>query len=607
MKQYSFKTLAFLLAFAGLLSSCATFSIKNTSVQDGRENREYRLLVDASDKKAETVSVVFVYRINSGEWKEIPGLFNGTNFEALVPASELRPGTLEYYAWMINAKGKKVSSKPARIPVYTYEQAKSKAQKSYAARLSDGGSPAEFIWNESAFLKLRIAPAGSSETQEPASVECTVVKADGTLVLQAQRESDSLFTVPVNAPHSGSSLSHQWRVRWVDSEFGDITALWPQVPASVPVLDQLALNQRISTLFAKSLVHYKNVAGSYFDPPVVEASLLYDPLLAKYSAGNSSVFLVIHRGPWSARIRMNETADGYYRVGIPVRELEAGPVTYSFEFSDVFEGPGLVSAEYPKGKKLPVSYRTYGEILKETVANIRSSLSHTPPADAFEQKPLQFVLNANDPAVSIESVRLDGSGFQVPGGSLIFAKNGSVWTAGLPGAFVRSGPAAYRLIATVRDSRFGKIEVILPGSDFYTLNIQSLAALKSLREQELARALFHAAPSAVLAGEPISLSLSLSSSSAIPVVSASLFFRTDVSPRFREIRGQPVSGSGGGSGAGTGAGSSGFLCTIAGADTNAAYIQYYFVVTAQDPVAGLITVSVKDQSSGGTSDFVVAP
>jgi len=31
------------------------------------------------------------------------------------------------------------------------------------------------------------------------------------------------------------------------------------------------------------------------------------------------------------------------------------------------------------------------------------------------------------------------------------------------------------------------------------------------------------------------------------------------------------------------------------------------VVTAQDPVAGLITVSVKDPSSGGTSDFVVAP
>jgi len=574
-----------------LLSSCATFSIKNASVQDGRENRDYRLLVDAWDKKAPDLSVVFVYRINSGEWKEIPGQFNGSAYEAFVPAAEVLPGSIEYYAWMINAKGKKVSSRPARIPVYTYEHAKTRAEKDYASRLADGGNPAEFIYNESAFLKLSVAAAAAGGSAEPSSAECTVVKADGTQVLSGVRESSSLWSAAVNAPHSGSSLSFQWRVRWTDAEFGEIVSVWPAVPGNLPVLDQLALNQRIASSFAKSLVHYKNVAGSYFDPPVVEASLLYDPLLAKYSSGSRSVFLVVRRGAWASRIRMNETADGFFRVGIPVRELEAGPVTYSFEFSDVFSGPGPVSATWPQNKTLPVSYRSYGELLGETVEHARASLSHDPPVDAFEQKPLSFRVESRDSALDIASVRLEGSGLQLPGGSLAFARSGSSWTSALPGAFVRSGPFAYRLSATVRDARFGEIEVVLPTSGFYTVNVQSLAALKALLEQQLARSLVHAPPQSMQPGEP--LPLVLTSSSPIPIQSASLFFRTDVSSRFREMRAQTVSG--------------GYLCTIAGADTNAKFIQYYFVVTAQDTVAGLLTATVKDASSGADSDFVIAP
>ena len=106
-----------------LTAGCATFGIVPAAREDGREGRNYAMLVRAWDKKAGGIAVVFNYRVNGGSWKEMPGTLRGDLYEGIVPGAELPAGTLEYYALMKNHKGEDVNSGTVRVRILSFAEA----------------------------------------------------------------------------------------------------------------------------------------------------------------------------------------------------------------------------------------------------------------------------------------------------------------------------------------------------------------------------------------------------------------------------------------------------------------------------------------------------
>lgn len=580
-----------LLGFLVLFAGCATFGIRPASYEDGREGRDYTMLVRAWDKKASDLTVIFTYRVNGGMWRQLPGSFNGTLFEAKVSGQELPAGTLEYYAWMTNAKGEKVNSQPVTILILSFAQAKQKTEQAYRARLGEGGTPSEFFYNETAVFKLRVGSGAAILSAAPESAVCTVVMQDGTKTAQSVAGAAGVYEARIPSPLAGTSCTYQWTVKWRDAEFGDIASVWPESPKIVPILDQAAIKARIEKDFRAALSHRGSVSGTYFQPPVVQARLSYGPTLAKYAVGGPQVNLVIRRGPTASIIKMTESPVGVFSAEVPVNELEAGVVTYSFRYSGLFADIGTVQAEYPVDKPLTIGYRSYAELTKEAIAALQSKFAHQPPTNALEGSPLSFRVDALDPAVAVTSITLDGIGQSPIGKRIAFMPSQGTWYAAIPGAVVRPGTFSYRITAIVRDPLFGDLTVPLPTADAYAVTVKSMAALRAEKEAALAREISHIAPANAVQGKP--LALTVTQNPAVSGASATLYFRIAGSARYRELRAQSSSGS--------------FTFTVDAADTAVSYIQYYFTVTAVDPVVGSVTATLKDATAGVQNDFIVTP
>jgi hypothetical protein len=574
------------LTLIALLAGCATFGIKPASYEEGREGREYKMLVRAWDKNAKDLSVVFMYRVNGGAWKDKPGVYDGSLFEATLGGNELLAGYLEYYAWMTNAKGEKISSPPVTIQVISQAQAKLRAEQDYLARLSDSGTAREFFYIEPAVFRLNVAG-----TAVPVAVECNIAAELGSRSLSPLSGSSGRYEISLAAPHSASSYSYQWTVKWQDPEFGDITSVFPSSPRFVQILDQAALKARIENDFRAAMRYPEPVAGSFFDPPVARARLDYSGLLGRFSAGRRQVNLALSRGGLTQMIRMSETAPGLFSVEIPVEALEQGALSYSFVYSDSFPGIDTLQAEYPAHGYLKIAYKSLEDLRSEAIAELRGKLVHQPPANAVEGAVLSLRLDALDARLQVVSISLDGAGQRSIGSNIPFIFSEGAWHAAVPGAAIRAGVSIYRITAIVRDPRLGDLKVTLPAADYYAINAKSLAQVRAEGERALAKSLSHAVPLSVARNKD--LALVLTQNPAIPNSSASLHYRTADSPRYRELRAGPSGGV--------------WAFTVSAADTLSNYIQYYFTVSAFDPALGILTATLRSEAGGVGNDFIVAP
>jgi len=580
------KLFALCIALAVALSGCATFGIEGASSGETREGVDYKLFVRAWDKKATDLGVVFMYRVNGGSWQQKPGIFNGSLYEAVVAGGELQAGYLEYYASMRNAKGETVSSKPTTVKVLSFAEAKTKAEREYLARLSDGATAPEIIYNEPATFKLTAAGATA-----PSSVRCGITSAAGTRLLSVARDPSGAYSISIAPPHAASYYAYQWTVVWQDPTFGEITSIYPPAPRSVPILDQVAVKARVEREFKTALKTSGTVAGTFFDPPVAQARLDYGPMLEKYSIGPRQVSLMLKRIGFAKQIGMSEIKPGVFSAQIPSADLEQGPVELSYLYSDSFADIGYMQAQYPVGQGIAVAYRGYEDLRREAIATALGKLTHQPPVDGVEGSALTLRLDASDQSLRIVSASLDGVGQFPIGRGLPFVQSGSSWFAAVPGAAVRPGTASYSITARVQDPRFGDLMVRLPASDYYTVLVKSQAQVRDERAQALRKSLFHAVPTDVVQNRAFILTLRKSPSQ--PNESASLFYRTAESTRYRELRALPSNGT--------------YTFTVDAADTMTNYIRYYFAASVNDPSIGLVTATLRDSSSGAENDFIVTP
>ncbi len=580
------RTLAGLLSLALLTFAvgCASFGITPAAREDGREGRDYVMLVRAWDKNADALNVTFKYRVNGGPWQEIKGSRNGGLFEARVPGTELPAGTLEYYAVMKNSKGEDVSSSTARVRILSFAEAKAKATAEYAARLSDGGTPTEFIYNEPAEFRLKVSGAPA-----PADLYCEV-QTGGTTARLTPIAAGSVYSAALPAPIKGNSLAWRWTARWNDAEFGDITVNYPTDPKSVPVLDQAALAARVKQDFGAALVHAGPVSGTWLAPPTVRAELRYPSLLDRLSRGPRRVEMVLRRGNAVRIVPMNDAGKGVYTAGIPVEELEAGTVTYSFRYADTFANLGMIEAVYPLDKIFTVGYRAKAELAKDRIAELQKAFVHTPPADALEGQPVTFTVRVTDPKLQVKSLAFAG-GSTAFGRGLPFVNEGDSWSAALPASLAKPGTWTYTMRAVVVDSRFGDLEISLPGGDTaWAVPIGSLAELRARKEAELAMTLSHGKPEGYPKGKGFALNLSAQGATAGDA--ASLYYRTSGATAYREAKGVAIA--------------NGFAFTLDAATASAEFIQYYFVLRRTDPLAGNLSATLRDGSGGSLNDFVIA-
>jgi len=581
------KKLILLFPFILLLAGCASFGIQHAGSPDGREGRDYKMLVRAWDKDAKSLDVVFMYRVNGGNWAEKKGVYNGSLFEAVVAGSELPAGKLEYYASMVNSKGKKITTAPATAQILSFAQAKAKAEREYFSLLSDGGTGPEFVFNETAVFRLN-----SGGSAVPASVECSVGTGAGGTKLSAPNLSGRKYEVSLAPPHAAAAYTFQWTVKWQDAEFGELVSVWPATPKSVKILTQAELKERIEKDFRAAMTHAGPVSGTFFAPPVVQTKVVYTALLAKYSTKQRQVNLLLKRADFTKTVKMTETAEGIFSAEVPVKDLEQGALTYSFQYTDTFTGAGPLAATYPSGENFKITYRNFAELKQEAAAKIALKFTHQPPADAVEGAPLSFRVDVTDSKLQVVSVSLDGTGQFPLGTNIPFTASQGAWFAALPAAVVRPGASAYRITALVRDPQYGDLKVTLPAAGDFTVNVKSLAAVRAEREAVLAKSLSHTVPATVVQGRELTLEMRQNPLSAN--TTASVFFRTATSPKYREIRAlQPADGI--------------WRFTLPAAETTSSYIQYYFSVSVRDPVLGPLGATLKSTAGDTISDFIVTP
>ncbi len=581
------RKLFLLFPFILLLAGCASFGIQNAGNPDGREGRDYTMFVRAWDKDAKSLDVVFMYRVNGGNWAEKKGTYNGSLYEAVITGSELPAGKLEYYASMVNSKGKKITTSPATAQILSLTQAKAKAERDYLSLLTDGGTGPEFVFNEPAIFRLN-----SGGTAVPASVECTIGMGTAAKTLSAPNLAGRKYEVSFAAPHTVPAYSFQWIVKWQDPEFGELVSVWPATPKSIKILDQAELKSRIEKDFRAAMSHTGPVAGTFFAPPVVQTKLIYTAFLVKYSNKQRQVNLLLKRADFTKSIQMTETAEGIFSAEVPVKDLEQGALTYSFQYVDTFNGAGALAATYPASENFKINYRNFAELKQEAAGKLALKFTHQPPVDAVEGAPLSLRVNVTDNKLQVVSIILDGTGQYPIGTNISFMASQGAWFVALPAAVVRPGASAYRITALVRDQQYGDLKVTIPPADVYTVNVKSLAVLRAEREAVLAKSLSHTPPATVAQGKDIVLSMTQNPLAAN--TTASLFFRTATSPRYREVRSlQPTDGL--------------WSFTLPAADTASNYIQYYFSVSLKDPVLGILAATLKSTAGDAINDFIVTP
>jgi len=585
------KKLCIIFSFLLLLAGCASFGIRNAGNPDGREGRDYTMTVRAWDKDAKSIDVMFMYRVNGGTWAEKKGIYNGSLYEAVVAGSELPAGQLDYYASMVNSKGKKITTPPATAQILSFAQAKAKAEREYLSLLADGGTGPEFVFNETAVFRLN-----SGGSAVPASVECNVGTGTGATVLSAPNLAGRKYEVSLAPPHSAAAYSFQWTVKWQDAEFGELVSVWPATPKSVKILDQAELKARIEKDFRAAMNHAGPVSGTFFTPPMVQTKLVYTALLAKYSTKQRQVNLLLKRADFTKTLKMTETANGVFSAEVPVKDLEQGPLTYSFQYTDTFNGAGALLASYPSGENLKIQYRNLAELKQEAAAKLVLKFTHQPPLDAVEGAPLSLRVDVADGKLQVASVTLDGTGQFPIGTNIPFIASQGAWFAALPAAVIRPGASTYRISVVVRDPQFGDIKLTLPAANVYTVTVKSLAAVRAEREAVLAKSLSHTLPATVVSGRELVLAMTQNPLPANGVAgsSASLFFRTASAPKYREIRAlQPTDGI--------------WKFTLPAAETTSNYIQYYFSVSVKDPVLGSLGAILRSTAGDAISDFIVTP
>lgn len=457
-----------------LFSSCTSFSIKPQNLSDARVGKDYVLTVRAWDKNNQDLAVTIFYRINEGPWITILATKNGDEYSALVPANELVVGELEYKASMKNAKGKQITSKSKKIAILTFEQAKAKALLNYTNRLIDNNEISEIPYNESASLELRIKPYNLfAKMPYPLSVECFVTQGVVTTTLAGRQKSDFVYEVSVTPPYDKSELLVRWRVRWLDTEFGELETFYPLQNKKIKILSQLAINNRIRENFFGVLQEIKSAKGSFETPPRIEVALEYDSFLEKYSMNSKRVYVVLYK-PDGGRLRIPlNQGHKIFWVDLPVEELERGALWYSYEISDFFKGPGFVQAVYPGRTLLEIQYTNKETLLKQYLQKASGSFVHKAPESVIQKKPLVLKVDFLDASIQVESVKLESSGFIIPGNTMYLSRSGDSWYCEIPSASLVAGSVAYRFVATVKHSTYGSAEISIPQSSVYSLTVYS--------------------------------------------------------------------------------------------------------------------------------------
>ncbi len=449
-----------------IATGCASFSLRPAALEDAVEGREYTLEAQAWDKNIAEPRVFFRYRVNGGPWREKQGSPMRGTYRAVIHGSELPPGTLEYEVRMTNSRGEEVTTRVVAVRILSLAEARARAEREYLSRLSDGGTPQEFVYNLPAEFRLKVAG-----NRNPNSIQTTVQTALGRQTIDARSLGQGLYGVDLPAPLAGTSLSYQWLVQFTDPEYGEFTLQWPSQPRSVPILDQAALKNRLEQDFRSALTHSGPVRGTWLEEPVVEARLNYSPLASRYSLGPRQVILQLHRNREVRQIAMTETAAGIFRVQIPVQNLEEGFLQYSFRYTDSFGPTGPVSGTHPADRLLSITYQNKEALAAATIQNLRQKLTHQPPAGAVEGQPLALTVGVTDPALQIVSVTAEGSGTRPLPGPVAFIRDNLQWHAAIPAALIRAGESGYRITAVIRDPRFGDLPVSIPASGHFTAAI----------------------------------------------------------------------------------------------------------------------------------------
>jgi len=447
-------------------TGCASFSLRPVALQDAVEGREYTLEAQAWDRNITEPRVFFRYRVNGGPWREKQGSPMRGTYRAIIHGSELPPGTLEYEVRMINSKGEEVTTRIVAVRILSLAEARARAERDYLSWLSDGGTPQEFIYNLPAELRLRVAG-----NRSPNSVQVIVQTAAGRQTLDARSLGPGVYGVDIPAPLTGTSLSYQWIVHFIDPEYGEFILQWPDQARSVPILDQTALRNRLEHDFRSALNHSGPVRGTWLEAPTVEARLQYSPLATRYSLGPRQVILQLHRNREVRQLALTETSAGIFRVQIPVQNLEEGFLQYSFRYTDSFGPTGPISGSFPTDRLLSITYQSREVLAAATIQTLRQNLTHQPPSGSIEGQPLALTVGVTDPAIQIVSITADGTGTRPLPGPVAFIRDSVQWHAAIPAALIRTGESGYRITAVIRDPRFGDLPITLPASGHFAVII----------------------------------------------------------------------------------------------------------------------------------------
>lgn len=457
------KKLLIILCAPLVLAGCASFSIRNESRADAREGREYRLEAHAFDKKAQDITVTFVYRINGGRWFDRRGVFNGRNYEALIPAGELPKGNLEYYAWFTNAKGERVTSRPVIIAILTFEEARQKAVVTYRSSLSNETAQSEIYFNTPAEYLLRV------KGTRPASVTAKTGTTRTSDTLPEAVAGGTLYRTTIATPHTDTRYSLQWTVTWEDSEFGTVTLDWPEVPVSLSVVDREAARARVRADYRESVTVKTPVSGSWLEPPVIGVKVAYTAILSHFSQKRKEVRIQLRQGDFSKTIVANETKNGEYTAVIPADDMEKGVNGFTVTLLDRFDEFGGLENTWPSSGMYSIAYTNRDTLKKEAVAKLAGSWKHTAPTTVISGEELSILLDKNTSHTVLAARMEFRSAKQSAPVTVSGRDTGTAWLFTLPPSVTAANWIQYRFVLDVSLDRLGSAELVVrdgtPGSE----------------------------------------------------------------------------------------------------------------------------------------------
>ncbi|MGL4982666.1 MAG: hypothetical protein ACRC4W_07445 [Treponemataceae bacterium] len=327
-----------------LFSSCATFGIQHISRTNAQENIPYILKVKAWDKKSDSLSVIFFYRINNSPWMQSEAIFNGEYFEYTINAKDLKTGSFEYYAQIINSKQEPIESKISRVKILSFAQAKKQRENEYFSYIKDKTEYDEFYFNETISLQIAL-----HETENLTSVQCNVTSNGKTETYKAKNEGDGLFEVVLPPPHNTNTYTYQWKISWNDDSFAEINNMFPIVQKQIPVYDQRDLQKHLETSFQQAISIRK--IEYLQDQKKIEVHILakYDSILDRFSLEKLKMNLILRRKNGRSKIYKVEELypdQSIFYVQIPFSDLDDGNETFSILYDDIFDGIGVIEKEF---------------------------------------------------------------------------------------------------------------------------------------------------------------------------------------------------------------------------------------------------------------------